>query len=171
VRLHYEGVSKDATKLMVQTSLNNDEATANKKQVQLIVTDANGKQVAKNTSTLQTVSGKDNLNITQQINLEKPILWSPENPYLYTLTIRVLQNGKLIDHHIVKTGVKTIRFETGGFILNGSKIFIRGANRHQEYPYIGYALSNNAQFRDAYKIKAAGFNFVRYSYYPPAPAF
>lgn len=171
VLLHYEDVNKKAAKLIVQTSLNNDEVATQNAQVQLIVTDAKGKQVAKNTSSLKAVSGKNNLDITQQINLVNPILWSPENPYLYTLTIRVLQNGKLIDQQIVKTGVKTFRFEKDGFILNGSKVFICGTNRHQEYPYVGYAISDNAQYRDAYKIKAAGFNFIRCSHYPPAPAF
>ena len=171
VLLHYEDVNKKAAKLIVQTSLNNDEVATQNAQVQLIVTDAKGKQVAKNTSSLKAVSGKNNLDITQQINLVNPILWSPENPYLYTLTIRVLQNGKLIDQQIVKTGIKTFRFEKDGFILNGNKVFICGTNRHQEYPYVGYAISDNAQYRDAYKIKAAGFNFIRCSHYPPAPAF
>jgi beta-galactosidase len=171
VLLHYESVSKAAATLVIKTELKNDNDATQKAQVNVILTDAKGNVVAKNSSTLQTIADKNSAAFDQELTIQKPMLWSPETPYLYTLTIQVLQNGKLIDQESIKTGIKTFRFETGSFILNGNKVFIRGTNRHQEYPYIGYALSDNAQYRDAYKIKSAGFNFVRCSHYPPSPAF
>ncbi|MBC7887963.1 MAG: glycoside hydrolase family 2 protein [Ferruginibacter sp.] len=171
VLLHYEAVSDIEAKLIVQTEVKNDYNQLHKVRVKLILTDQKGNEIAATLSEVQAITDKNYVAFNQQLIIQRPKLWSPENPYLYNLTIQVIKDGKVIDQEIIKTGVKTFRFETGSFILNGKKLMLRGTNRHQEYPYIGYALPDNAQYRDAYKIKEAGFNFVRCSHYPPSPAF
>ena len=90
---------------------------------------------------------------------------------MYDLKTEIIQNKNVIDREIATIGIKTIKFEGQDFYLNGKKTFLRGVNRHQEYPYVGYALSDQANYRDAKKIKDAGFDYVRISHYPQSPAF
>ena len=106
-----------------------------------------------------------------EIKFENPDLWSPESPKLYRAQVTLLIDEVVIDSDKAIFGIRSIKFNKKGFYLNGKKYKLRGTNRHQEYPYIGYALSNNAQYRDAYKIKQVGFNFVRLSHYPQSEAF
>jgi beta-galactosidase len=111
------------------------------------------------------------ISYTGKINLKTPQLWSPSDPNLYDLKIDVIYAQDTIARQVLKVGIRKAELKPDGFYLNGSKLFLSGTNRHQEYPYVGYAVPDNAQKRDAQLIKEAGFNFVRLSHYPQAPAF
>ncbi|MEO6329709.1 MAG: glycoside hydrolase family 2 TIM barrel-domain containing protein [Ginsengibacter sp.] len=171
VFLHYENITPQSATLIVKTEVNNDFITPKNAQIRITLTDKSGKIIARALSAKQSVNADNSGTFTQDIAVTRPKLWSPENPYLYQLTVEVLQDGKTIDKEIIRTGIKTVRIERNGFYLNNKLVNIRGANRHQDYPYLGNALSDNAQYRDAWKIKQAGFNFVRCSHYPQSPAF
>jgi beta-galactosidase len=108
---------------------------------------------------------------TGKLNLKTPQLWSPSNPNLYDLKIYTIYGQDTMAKQVIKVGIRKAELSTDGFYLNGTKLFLRGTNRHQEYPYVGYAVPDNAQKRDAQLIKDAGFNFVRLSHYPQSPAF
>jgi len=105
------------------------------------------------------------------LKMSTPKLWSPTKPNLYDLTIQVIYAGDTLAKKQLKVGIRKPELRSDGFYLNGEKLFLSGTNRHQEYPYVGYAVPDNAQKRDAQLIKDAGFNFVRLSHYPQAPAF
>ncbi|WP_018479464.1 glycoside hydrolase family 2 protein [Pontibacter roseus] len=171
VLLHYENVSPQSATLHVQTEVKNDHAQQREGQVRLVLTDKEGRTVGEALSDPMAVAPNQYGTFRQQINIANPQLWSPDQPYLYTLTVELQQKGKATEQMVLKTGVKTFRFAADGFYLNGQKLYLRGTNRHQEYPYLGYALSDNMNYRDAWKIKEAGFNFVRLSHYPQSPAF
>jgi len=106
-----------------------------------------------------------------ELKLEDPELWSPQYPHLYLLETAVMQGNRIIDKETMRIGIKSMAFRDQAFFLNGEELKLRGVNRHQEYPYVGYALSDNAQYRDAKKIKDAGFDYVRLSHYPHSNAF
>ncbi|MBB3062738.1 glycoside hydrolase family 2 TIM barrel-domain containing protein [Microbulbifer rhizosphaerae] len=115
--------------------------------------------------------GKQDLADRQTLTVTQPRLWSPSSPNLYTLRTRVYAGGELTDQQDTRIGIREFRLQNGELFINGEKTFLRGVNRHQEYPYVGYALSDAAQYRDAALIKAAGFDYVRLSHYPHSKAF
>jgi len=128
-----------------------------------------GRQVARVEQQVQLAAG-ERRHVSIPLKLTQPKLWSPKAPNLYQLETRVAAAGR---EDVVNTriGVRRLAFEDGKLLLNGEPVHLRGVNRHQEYPYVGYALSENADLRDALLIKKYGFDYVRLSHYPQSPAF
>lgn len=107
----------------------------------------------------------------QSIQVANPSLWSVDSPYLYILKSEIIVDGKSIDQEFTRLGIREISFSRDkGFLLNGKPLRLVGTNRHMEYPYLGNAISDNAQFRDIYQIKSNGFNIVRLGHYPQDPS-
>ncbi|MCW1917564.1 glycoside hydrolase family 2 protein [Rhodobacter sp. KR11] len=107
------------------------------------------------------------------LTLETPgvALWSPENPALYTLDV-TLTTDQGRDDLQTRFGFRKVVFSPEGFFLNGQRIKLRGLNRHQSFPYIGYALGRAAQVKDAEIIKhELRCNMVRTSHYPQSTYF
>jgi beta-galactosidase len=171
VLVHYDNISSAKANLNIKAEVKNDLGKAQHVRLKSILYDPSGKQIAATTTALNAIEANGATTIQQQLEVLKPALWSPAHPQLYKLVVNVLSDGRLVDSVSIQTGIRDVSFKADGFYLNGAKYVLRGTNRHQEYPYIGYALSDNAQYRDAYKIKQAGFDFVRCSHYPPSPAF
>lgn len=119
----------------------------------------------------QHLSPGEEAEFRNELEVQEPDLWSPRYPHLYLLETELLQGNTIVDKETTRIGIKSLSFKGREFYLNGEFLFLRGVNRHQEYPYVGYALSDNAQYRDAKKIKEAGFDYVRLSHYPHSNAF
>lgn len=77
----------------------------------------------------------------------------------------------VIDDFSTPFGFREAQFKDDGFYLNGEKVFLRGLNRHQMYPFVGMAVSERLQARDADIIKDMGCNIVRTSHYPQSKYF
>ena len=98
--------------------------------------------------------------------------WSTEDPYLYEVRTELLLNGQICDEKTYRIGFREAEFRKDGFYLNGKKLKIRGLDRHQSYPYVGYAMPASQQELDAKILKEElSLNAVRTSHYPQSHAF
>jgi beta-galactosidase len=168
--VRYAAVSAAEAVVNVQTHLVNE--SAHSKQFQLVHQLLQGDQlVLEHSSSEQTINANSDIENSAEFMLKNPQLWSPKTPQLYNLVTRVYENNILVDEQITRIGIREFKWVEGQLYINGEKTFLRGVNRHQEYPYIGYATSDAVDYRDAVKIKSAGFDYVRLSHYPHSPAF
>lgn len=93
-------------------------------------------------------------------------LWTLDDPALYTVQL-ILHAGDREDLFESRTGFRTAEFKPEGFFLNGERVRIMGLNRHQSWPYVGYAMPRRAQEKDADILKFdLHLNLTRTSHYP-----
>lgn len=120
---------------------------------------------------VQVESGQQQLQLILDVN--QPIeLWHVDNPYLYEFDCSIeLTDGVKAQPFRCRFGFRHCEFRNDGFFLNGERLQLIGTNRHQSYPYLGYAMGQRAQALDAELIKQWGFNMARTSHYPQSPAF
>ena len=172
VAVNTEYISKGNAGLNISISIWNQDKKSRKFRIYGILKDQESHAKSSFNSEKIILGPGKSERIPIHLNVENARLWSPRTPNLYNLEISLSEGGAIVDKQKTRIGIRDIEISAGkGFTINGEKLKIRGTNRHQEYPYIGNALSDNAQYRDAWKIKNAGFNFVRTSHYPQSPAF
>ena len=103
-------------------------------------------------------------------DIKNPELWDVNTPNLYTVSVSLLENGKVTDKVNDKVGFRWFEFKDNGpFFLNGKRVLIRGTHRHEEHAGVGAAMSNDQHRKDMESIKEMGANFVRLAHYPQDP--
>lgn len=165
----YDKVSEQSADVNVAVSVENDGKRSRKIAVVNRLLD--GEKVVAQSRNEEVLDGKGRKTVKANMVVVNPRLWSPQTPALYTLKTTIEVGGKEVDSESRKIGIRSIEVRDRELYVNGKKCFLRGVNRHQCHPYIGYAVSDNAQVRDAVRIKEAGFDFVRLSHYPQSTAF
>ena len=101
--------------------------------------------------------------------VERPRLWSPESPYLYTLRTRLFCGERLLDEKSLKTGIRTISVgREGGFQLNGKTRKIKGVCLHHDLGPLGAAVNRGALVRQAEMMKEMGADAIRTSHNMPS---
>ena len=120
---------------------------------------------ADNQVIFETTTENDKVEVT--LSDVKP--WDLDNTNLYKCEVSLKGHNESKE---VTFGFRTVTFDNNDFYLNGKKIFFRGLNRHQSYPYIGYAATKSLQYEDARILKEElGCTAVRTSHYPQSQHF
>ncbi len=110
--------------------------------------------------------------IKTEWTIGKAQLWEIDQPALYEVKTQLCKGEEIIDENITVYGFRKAEFKKDGFYLNDKKVKIRGLNRHQSYPYVGYAMPKSMQCMDADILKKElGLNAVRTSHYPQSHYF
>ena len=102
-----------------------------------------------------------------QIPVKNIHAWTAESPTLYRCIVELGD-----DTFVTSFGFRTIRYDQNNLYINDQKVFLRGLNRHQCYPYIGYAAVDSLQEEDVRILKEElHVNAVRTSHYPQSQSF
>jgi beta-galactosidase len=170
--VRYKDVSAKSATVLVQADIANERAKICTYEVRGILCDTNGNQAATFHVPAASIDPSQFHCFQRTMTVSDPHLWSTRKPHLYTLTVQVVEHEHIIDERMQRIGIRTLRADPKlGFFLNGEHLVPSGANRHQAYPYVGNALSDQAQYRDAQLLKEAGFDIIRLCHYPQATAF
>src|SRR5574344_2196810 len=172
VFVHYDNISKKSADIFVNTEVENRYNKSASVTVLNTLLDKDGNIVGRNRYTLKLEKGAK-ATAVGKIKLREPHLWSPQSPYLYRLETKILNGRKSFDGGALKIGIRKAEFDSKrGFILNGEPYGqLVGANRHQDFAYVGNALPNSQQWRDAKRLRDAGCRIVRVAHYPQDPSF
>ncbi|MBQ3805206.1 MAG: DUF4982 domain-containing protein [Prevotella sp.] len=107
--------------------------------------------------------------IKTELTLSKPMLWTPETPYLYKVRTRLFRNHKVIDETVTNLGVRTVKVsKEGGFQLNGVTRKIKGVCLHHDLGPLGAAVNKAALARQIKLMKEMGCDAIRTSHNMPS---
>lgn len=166
-------VSDRQATVRIKGSITNKQHKTVKVKLHSVVTDKEGNMVQKVHSALTLSSDTDlPFDITLP-PISNPRLWSPDNPYLYSIKtiIRDASTDNVLDELVHPLGLRWFRFDAAeGFFINGKHLKLVGASRHQDRPGMGNAVPDALARKDIEWLKKMGGNFLRIAHYPQDPA-
>ncbi|MCL3781420.1 glycoside hydrolase family 2 protein [Prolixibacteraceae bacterium JC049] len=157
--------------VQIRNEVINEKNRAEDIEVKTEIYDAKGHLVGSSSVNKRVEKNKE-VELIEGFTIEKPILWSLENPHLYSAKVKVLANGKLIDESVTRFGIRTIEFTADkGFLLNGKQVKLKGVCLHHDNGALGAAAIDRAKQRQVDMLKEMGCNAIRTSHNPASPAF
>lgn len=107
--------------------------------------------------------------ITLTFNAENPGKWTAETPKLYTTVLTLSKGKNVVEVLSARTGFREIEIRGRTFLVNGVPVKLKGVNRHENWPDVGHAVTEEQMVRDLELIKQGNCNLVRTSHYSDDP--
>ncbi len=162
-------VSAEAATVEIGTRIKNEKRFHGSVRLVTFIRGADGSVLAK-AEAAHSFDGEPAYTFEQQLAIENPKLWSPDQPALYTAVSTVYQGGRLVDQYLTPFGVRTFRFDADrGFSLNGQATKLKGVAVHYDLGALGAAFLEPAMERRLWLLKRMGCNAIRMTTAPPAP--
>ncbi len=164
-------ISKSTATVSVSTTIENDRGADAAIRLRTRLIGPDGKATKPQEIEIHVPAGRQQ-EFAQDFLVNKPVLWSLNNPALYRAEVELVENQKTLDHAGTTFGIRTISFSvTNGFELNGEMVKLKGGCMHHDNGPLGSATIDRAEERRVQLMKAYGFNAIRTSHNPPSPAF
>lgn len=172
VFVHFDRINDKSAKVFVDTEVKNSGKGNKAVIVETVLCDMDGK-VLKTALTNVSLNPGEAKCVNQKFTVSNPHLWSPDTPYLYRIQSKVRNGKQILDGGIIRVGIRKAEFKgKEGFWLNGKPFGqLVGANRHQDFAYVGNAVPNSQHWRDAKRLRDAGCRVIRVAHYPQDPSF
>ena len=147
-------LQSDQAKMQVQFTVVNDTDKAVEVAPKLTLTEQSISWDA------VTVSAHEKSNFVKELVITNPDSWSPEHPSLYQANLAI--DGDEAQTHF---GIKIVKYDTKGFILNGERYELRGVCEHQDFGGVGVALNQDVIDYKIKTLKEMGVNALRSSHH------
>lgn len=160
-------ISKEAATISIKTDVVNDSEKDVTASLKTLIYAPNGKELTSVSTTMKIDAGKTITFDQTAPEIKNPELWTPKTPSLYTAVSELTINGKVADTYNTTFGCRWVKWDKDtGFYLNGERLYLRGANVHQDRAGWGDAATDAAFARDVQYMKDIGFEIIRGSHYP-----
>jgi beta-glucuronidase len=126
--------------------------------VRVVLTDADGVEVATGTGASGTLT------------VAEVHPWAPGDGYLYGLTVEVTDrdadDAELLDSYRVNVGIRTVEVRGAQFLINGEPFYFKGFGKHEDLEVIGKGHNDAHLVHDFKLLDWIGANSFRTSHYP-----
>ncbi|MCQ2250191.1 MAG: DUF4982 domain-containing protein [Bacteroidales bacterium] len=155
-------INQNSGKIAFCANIRNSYQQGKKVRLDYRILDHNRRELATGHTRTMAAAGSF-VDMADTVLINDITLWDIDNPWLYTIEFKLSSDGAIVDFQKVDFGFRTFEVVPGGIVINGHKRYLMGVNVKHQYPYVGPAISPEAHWRDAYRIKRGGFDFVNVS--------